>query len=349
MRRASPGRPATAAAERPAAVRATGCARVRCAAAPTRRCGSRRPPRRRRSAVSPRVMLSLIGGLLAGLLLGVAGAFALSALDTRREREDRLRRPRAHDPRPRSRPAPLARGSHAFEEAFRFLRTALRFASSDHPYSTIAITSAAEREGKTTTSAQLAFAALEAGQTVILVEVDAYRPALQTRDRAPARGRARRPRPARLSLRPGVARRDRQADRDDGTELRARRLAGDGEHHRAAGAASTAPSSRVRRARRSRDPRLPAGRAALRRDPASPRSPTRSCSSSTRRARATRTSPTPCACSAARARRSSASCSTATTPRQREYNYQQHPAERRPQGALPRPEVRCGGQEREPH
>jgi capsular exopolysaccharide synthesis family protein len=131
------------------------------------------------SPVSPRVRLSLAGGLFAGLLLGVAGAFALSALDTRGEREDRLEQMGltilAHVPdMSRSRYS-----FYAFEEAFRFLRTALRFASSDHPYGTIAVTSASEREGKTTASAQLAFAALEAGQTVILVEVDAYRPALR--------------------------------------------------------------------------------------------------------------------------------------------------------------------------
>jgi capsular exopolysaccharide synthesis family protein len=129
--------------------------------------------------VSPRKKLSLIGGALAGLLLGIAGAFVLHALDTRRDFEDRLRDVGltilAHVPDVRR-----SRGSrHAFEEAFRFLRTALRFASSDHPYSTVAVTSSTEREGKTTTSYQLALAALEAGQTVILVEVDAYRPALR--------------------------------------------------------------------------------------------------------------------------------------------------------------------------
>jgi succinoglycan biosynthesis transport protein ExoP len=70
-------------------------------------------------------------------------------------------------------------GNHAFEEAFRFLRTMIRFSATDEPFATIAITSASEREGKTTTSYQLAFAALEAGQTVVLVEADAYRPALQ--------------------------------------------------------------------------------------------------------------------------------------------------------------------------
>ena len=129
--------------------------------------------------VSPRKKLSLIGGMLAGLLLGVAGAFVLRALDSRREREDRLQdmglSVLARVPNLRR----SRTGRHAFEEAFRFLRTALRFASSDHPYGTVAVTSAAEREGKTTTSSQLALAALEAGQTVILVEADAYRPALR--------------------------------------------------------------------------------------------------------------------------------------------------------------------------
>jgi capsular exopolysaccharide synthesis family protein len=131
------------------------------------------------SPVSPRVKLALVGGAFAGLLLGIAGAFVLRALDVRAEREDLLRQlglpVLAHVPEmSRSRS-----GKHAFEEAFRFLRTALRFASSDHPYGTVAITSPAEREGKTTTSYQLALAALEAGQTVILVEIDAYRPALR--------------------------------------------------------------------------------------------------------------------------------------------------------------------------
>jgi capsular exopolysaccharide synthesis family protein len=129
--------------------------------------------------VSPRKRLALIGGVFAGLLLGVAGAFALSALDTRGERENRLTAlgltvlARVPDAR-RS-----GAGQHAFEEAFRLLRTMIRFASPDEPYRTIAVTSASEQEGKTTTSCQLAFAALEAGQTVLLVEVDAYRPALR--------------------------------------------------------------------------------------------------------------------------------------------------------------------------
>jgi tyrosine-protein kinase len=131
--------------------------------------------------VSPRSKLAVIAGVLAGLLLGVAGAFALTALDPRGEREDRLRdlgvpvlanvpdQRRSHGSR------------HAFEEAFRFLRTMIRFAATDQsrPYRTIAITSASEQEGKTTTAYQLAFAALEAGQSVLLVEADPYRPGLR--------------------------------------------------------------------------------------------------------------------------------------------------------------------------
>jgi capsular exopolysaccharide synthesis family protein len=128
--------------------------------------------------VSPRPQLSILGGVFAGLLLGVVGVFALNLLDPRAPREELLgtlglpvlaRVPR----RGRS-----TQSRHAFDEAFRFLRTMIRFASQEEPVRTIAVTSATESEGKTTTSFQLAMAALEAGQTVLLVEADAYRPAL---------------------------------------------------------------------------------------------------------------------------------------------------------------------------
>lgn len=128
--------------------------------------------------VSPRTKLSLAGGLIAGLLLGIAGAFVLKALDSRRDREahlDALGLPVLARVPAKSR----TRSNHAFEEAFRFLRTMIRFSAADEPFATIAITSASEQEGKTTTSYQLAFAALEAGQSVVLVEADPYRPSLR--------------------------------------------------------------------------------------------------------------------------------------------------------------------------
>jgi len=130
------------------------------------------------SPVSPRTRLSIAGGLLAGLLLGVVGAFALNVLDPRTPREEQLRAlglsVLARVPR-RTR---SAQSRSAFEESFRFLRTMIRFASPDDPLRTVAVTSASAKEGKTTTAFQLAMAALEAGQRVMLVEADAYRPAL---------------------------------------------------------------------------------------------------------------------------------------------------------------------------
>jgi capsular exopolysaccharide synthesis family protein len=55
----------------------------------------------------------------------------------------------------------------------------LRFASEHDAIGTIAVTSACEKEGKTTTSFQLAMATLEAGQSVLLVEADPFRPGLR--------------------------------------------------------------------------------------------------------------------------------------------------------------------------
>ena len=44
------------------------------------------------ASVSPRPLLSLAGGIVGGLLLGIAGAFALQVLDPRLRREEQLRR-----------------------------------------------------------------------------------------------------------------------------------------------------------------------------------------------------------------------------------------------------------------
>lgn len=67
----------------------------------------------------------------------------------------------------------------AFTEAFRQLRTNLGFATADGPPRTIAVTSAAEREGKTTTASQLALVTAATGTNVLVVEADMRRPGLQ--------------------------------------------------------------------------------------------------------------------------------------------------------------------------
>ena len=128
---------------------------------------------------SPNRKLDIAGGVLAGLLIGIAGAFALKALDPRRAREAGL----GATGLPVLTRVPLLgrsrRTRHAFDESFRSLRTTLRFAASDAAVSTVAVTSASEKEGKTTTSFQLAMAALEAGQRVLLVDTDPFRPGLR--------------------------------------------------------------------------------------------------------------------------------------------------------------------------
>lgn len=65
-------------------------------------------------------------------------------------------------------------------EAYRTLRTNLRFSSLDRPLRTILATSTAPDEGKSTTIANLAVTIAQAEQQVILVEGDLRRPTLHT-------------------------------------------------------------------------------------------------------------------------------------------------------------------------
>ncbi len=131
------------------------------------------------SPSSPKTKLSILGGIIAGLLIGIAGAFVLNALDPRRTREPGLE---LTGLTVLTRVPVLGRSGrmrHAFDESFRALRTTLRFARSDAPMTTIAVTSPSEQEGKTTTAFQLAMASIEAGQSVLLIEADLFRPALR--------------------------------------------------------------------------------------------------------------------------------------------------------------------------
>ena len=139
--------------------------------------------------VQPRPVRNGILGVVLGIVIGVALAFLREALDTRvrsaEEVEEQLglpllaripeppRRLRKHD-----QPVMLAEphGSHA--EIFRLLRTNLEFVRLPHSPRTIVVTSALEREGKSTTSANLAIALARAGQRVALVDLDLRRPAL---------------------------------------------------------------------------------------------------------------------------------------------------------------------------
>jgi capsular exopolysaccharide synthesis family protein len=64
------------------------------------------------------------------------------------------------------------------DESFRQIRTSLRFASVDAEVRTIAVTSANQSEGKSTTAARLAQVLAATGQRVLLIDADLRRPAV---------------------------------------------------------------------------------------------------------------------------------------------------------------------------
>jgi capsular exopolysaccharide synthesis family protein len=140
------------------------------------------------SPVAPRPALSLAGGLLAGLVLGIGGAFALQAIDPRLRREEQLRRLfrlpiLARVPKERQNrgePLPPTRLSAPAVEAFRTLRSmlVLRGEESTGSSKVILVTGAAPSEGKTTTAINLAMSLATAGNRVILIDSDLRRPAV---------------------------------------------------------------------------------------------------------------------------------------------------------------------------
>ena len=127
------------------------------------------------------------GGLPIGFAVGLALALARTALDNRlRTREDLQNV--SHAPVLGS--VPL--GSDAREarlisqlglddaraEAFRRLRTNLRFAQVDKENSAVLVTSAQAQEGKSSTSINLAIAAAQGGSRVALVDADLRQPTI---------------------------------------------------------------------------------------------------------------------------------------------------------------------------
>ena len=134
---------------------------------------------------SPKVVLTLVGAALLGLVLGAGAAFALRVLDPRLRREEQLgqifRLPvLARIPREPDRgEGPLTREKVTAPtiEAYRTLRTTLTAGHGTGSRS-ILITGPSAGGGKTTTALHLAASLTAAGHRVILIEGDVRRPSI---------------------------------------------------------------------------------------------------------------------------------------------------------------------------
>ena len=138
--------------------------------------------------VSPKPLLNLGAGLLAGLLVAVGLAFLLDYLDQSVRSDDVLREriglvPLGHIafvPAKAEKRGELVAGAgdSPVAEAYKTLRTNLLFSSIDKEIKTIVVTSASPNEGKSRTAANLAIVLAQAGHPTLLIDADFRRPSL---------------------------------------------------------------------------------------------------------------------------------------------------------------------------
>jgi capsular exopolysaccharide synthesis family protein len=137
------------------------------------------------SPISPRVTIDIALGLLVGLALGIGAAVLRETLDTTVKTAEDVQKLTGssplgvigYDPRAQNSPLVSQMASRTGRgEAFRTLRTNLRYVDVDHPPRVVVVTSSVAGEGKSTTACNLAIALAGVGTSVLLVEGDLRRP-----------------------------------------------------------------------------------------------------------------------------------------------------------------------------
>ncbi|MCC7161384.1 MAG: polysaccharide biosynthesis tyrosine autokinase [Anaerolineae bacterium] len=140
--------------------------------------------------ISPNVQLYLIIAAMLGLIISGAIIFAIEYLDeTVKDANDaqtQLNVPtlgtitRIQDiKRPADQVVTITQPRSPISEAYRVLRTNLRFSGIENPNGALLVTSSGPGEGKSTTAANLATTIAQSGKRVILLDCDLRRPSLQ--------------------------------------------------------------------------------------------------------------------------------------------------------------------------